>query len=366
MMSIHSNNVKILHLITSLRTGGAEHLLVDLLPRLKNLGDDVDLAVLDGTRTPFYCELESRSIRVIPFSVGGSVYNPLNIFRLLKIFPHYDVIHTHNTSAQFFAVVAHIFRKKCLVTTEHSTNNKRRYWRYLKPIDKWMYNQYGEVICISDAAEQNLKGYLGNTRTHISTIYNGIDFSKFAEAVPSEDIMCECLGKKLITMVASFRPPKDQMTLIKSLIYLPDEYEILFVGDGEYRKEVEENTSEAGLSSRVHFLGVRTDVPGILKASDVVVLSSHYEGLSLSSVEGMASGKPFIASDVDGLREVVKGHGILFPLGDEKTLAEEILKLANDESYRENIVDKCVARARQFDISIMAEEYHNLYHKLVN
>lgn len=358
--------MRILHVITSLKTGGAEHLLVDLLPRLRELGDDVDLVVLDGAKTPFYCDLESRGICVIPFSIGGSVYNLLNIFRLLKILPYYDVIHTHNTSPQFFAAVANIFRKKCLVTTEHSTNNRRRYWRFYKPIDRWMYNHYREVICISEAAEENLKGYLGNTRAHISTIYNGIDYPKFAEAVPSKEIMLEFAGKELITMVAAFRRPKDQATLIKSLKYLPDEYEVLLVGEGECKKEVEAFTCEVGLSSRVHFLGVRTDVPGILKASDVVVLSSHYEGLSLSSVEGMASGKPFIASDVDGLREVVKGYGILFPLGDEKTLAEEILKLANDESYRENIVDKCVARARQFDISIMAEEYHNLYHKLVN
>ena len=58
---------------------------------------------------------------------------------------------------------------------------------------------------------------------------------------------------------------------------------------------------ELNVSDRVHFLGVRTDVPTLLKAADIVVMSSHFEGLSLSNIEGMAAGKPFVASDVDGI-----------------------------------------------------------------
>jgi glycosyltransferase involved in cell wall biosynthesis len=109
---------------------------------------------------------------------------------------------------------------------------------------------------------------------------------------------------------------------------------------------------------------MRNDVPEILQASDVVVMSSHYEGLSLSSIEGMASGKPFIASDVDGLHEITTGAGILFPEGDEKILAKEIQLLINDREYYENTVKKCQERASHYSIENTAEKYINIYTSL--
>ena len=68
--------MRILHVITSLRTGGAEKLMVDLLPRLRDLGNDVELLLFDGTRTLFYEELENTGIKIHTLSVGGNVYNP--------------------------------------------------------------------------------------------------------------------------------------------------------------------------------------------------------------------------------------------------------------------------------------------------
>ena len=106
------------------------------------------------------------------------------------------------------------------------------------------------------------------------------------------------------------------------------------------------------------------DVPQLLKTADIVVLSSKFEGMSLSSIEGMASGKPFIASDVPGLSEIVKGAGILFPLGDEKKLAAEILRLANDSAYYGKIATQCFNRAKEFDISNMVNKHIALYQEL--
>ena len=74
--------MKILHVITSLQTGGAEKLMVDLLPRLCTFGNDVELLLFDGTRTPFYSELEQTGIKIHHFTKGGNVYNPV----ILKMF----------------------------------------------------------------------------------------------------------------------------------------------------------------------------------------------------------------------------------------------------------------------------------------
>ena len=111
-------------------------------------------------------------------------------------------------------------------------------------------------------------------------------------------------------------------------------------------------------------MGMRTDIPFILHSSDIIVLSSHYEGLSLSSLEGMASGRPFVASDVDGLHEIVDGYGLLFPHEDASSLADILLKLSKDKVYADRIAAKCLERAQQFDITVMAQKYNCVYKEL--
>jgi hypothetical protein len=77
------SKVKILHVITSLYTGGAEKLMIDLLPRLKEKGHEVDLLLFDGTGTPFRRQAEAAGIKVMHTRIGGSVYNPINLIKLI-------------------------------------------------------------------------------------------------------------------------------------------------------------------------------------------------------------------------------------------------------------------------------------------
>ena len=112
---------------------------------------------------------------------------------------------------------------------------------------------------------------------------------------------------------------------------------------------------------RVHFLGVRSDVPNLLAAADAVVLSSKHEGMSLSVLEGMASGKPMIASDVEGMRDLVGGAGLLFPQGDADALAALIREICENPEKAREIGRKCRERAMQYDIAETAKRYHALY-----
>ena len=227
-----------------------------------------------------------------------------------------------------------------------------------------MYSRYQKIICISGQAEKNLREYLGSDDSKITTIFNGINFKRFKEAQPNFGLKPH-KDKIIITMVAAFRPQKDHLTLFKALKLLPDNYELWVVGDGEIRKKVEQMCEQEGVKERTIFWGLRKDVPTILKTSDIIVMSSHYEGLSLSNVEGMSCGRPFIASDVDGLREVVKGHGVLFPHEDYQQLAKEIIRLTEDKEYADRIVHQCQAKAAEYDISVMAEKYNEVYKTLM-
>lgn len=357
--------MKILHVITTLQTGGAEKLMVDLLPRFKAMGHQVDLCVFNGERTAFYEQLENAEIRIIPLASKGSVYNPFHMIRLWKLMRNYDVVHTHNTACQLFAAICSVLCSVVLVTTEHNTSNRRRQWKWYARVDKWMYSRYKKVISISDATEANLRDFIGDRIDKIQTIYNGIDVAKYANAKPIDRTsVTDHPERTIITMVAGFRYQKDHETVIRAASHLQEGYEIWFVGDGERRNIIEAYIKEYGVEDRVQLLGIRTDVPSVLKASDIVVMSSHWEGFGLAAVEGMAAGKPVVASDVAGISQVVDGAGILFPHGDEKALAYEIVKLTTDDAYRNEIVKKCQERAMQYDICTMAKNYNKVYKEL--
>lgn len=357
--------MRILQVITSLEIGGAEKLMVDLLPRLNSEENQVDLLVFNGIRTIFTEQIEAKGVKVYSLSNSSKVYNPLNVFRLIPYLKRYDIIHTHNTACQLFVPIAKTlsFAKCKLVTTEHSTQNRRRGNSILRAVDKWMYNRYRNIICVSDDVEVNLRSHLGDKKHNnkIITINNGVDCQKFALATPTKDLLGIDSVDKVVLMVARFAYPKDQNTLISALTYLPNNVHAVFVGQGETLAESIELSKSLGNAKRVHFLGARSDIPELMKSADVIVLSSHYEGLSLSSLEAMSSGRPFVASDVPGLREIVAGVGLLFPDGDYEMLSSHILNLMNDKDFYNQIVKSCLARAKQFDVTKTMREYLSCY-----
>lgn len=359
--------MKVLHIITSLDVGGAEKLMVDLLPQLKSRGVEVELLLFVGNRTMFYDQLEREGIKITSFASKGSVYNPLHIIRLYRFLRqnHFDVIHTHNTAPQIFAAIVAMLCSLVLVTTEHSTSNHRRDWKWYRLVDRWMYSKYSKVICISDATENNIREYLdvANSDKKFQTVYNGVDVDRFSDAQPITDYHTD---KKVVTMVAGFRYQKDQDTLIRAMQHLPEEeYELWLVGDGARREELENLVATLGLNGLVKFWGIRGDVPSLLKSSDVVVMSSHIEGFGLAAVEGMSVGKPFISSDVDGLKDVTRGAGLLFKQGDDKQLAELIQSLMSNSTYYNLVASQCLLRAKQYDISRMADGYIGVYKELL-
>ena len=367
--------MRILQVITSLDMGGAETLVVNLIPRLQALGNTVDLCIFNGKETPLTHRLKKESPQTKIYALGNGVYNPLYIFKLVKIMKNYDIVHTHNSSPQLFVAIASLFNSPKLVSTEHNTSNRKRNWKWYRPIESWMYSRYNHIICISKIAEEKLREYMGgewlvkssNKYKSITTINNGIDVNTISEAEPCKELLDLKESRKSILMVAGFRKQKNQDTIIRALTLLDKEkYEIWFAGIGERMEEVKQLALSLGVCERVRFLGLRTDIPNVLRAADVIVMSSHWEGLSLSNVEGMSAHKPFIASDVNGLKEVTKGYGILFPHEDEKILAEEINRLASDEAYYNEIAERCYNRALEFDIRNTVSGYADVYKNVFN
>ncbi len=366
-----NSKVKILHIINNLNTGGAEKLVLETIPLYVEQGIAVDLLLLNGSEYPFLEELNEKKCCTV-YSVGtSSVYNPLLIFKLIPFLKKYNLVHVHLFPAQYWVVLAKLFSfsKVSLVFTEHNTSNRRLSNAVLRFFDKYCYRFYVKIICISNEIQQLLKEHTRLPSKRFELIENGVKLKQFNDAIPYTKVQLRLKNviesDTLLLQVAGFRVQKDQSTLIKALTLLPENVKLLLVGQGEQQKIIEALVIKLNLKERVHFLGVRTDVPRLLKSCDISFLSTHWEGFGLVAVEGMASGKPFIASDVPGLKEVVQGAGILFEKGNHKELAEIIQKLMDDPNYYQQITKSCLERSKQYDISTMVNKHITLYKSLI-
>ena len=382
--------MKILHIITSLRTGGAERLVAELALRHQATGDEVEVLLFDGTRTPLVEELEKGGIPVHSLGKGFSAMtNPLLLPALARFLRKHpvDIVHTHNTSCQILTAMVPALTR---VTTEHGTMNRRRNWRWFKPIDRWMYGRYKKIVCVGEETRKTLSAWLNRPELDrkMTVIPNGIDLQRIVNASPAEELCAgpstsSGTGKAIdsgsgtavssgidtykILMVSAFRPEKDQQTLIRAIQQLPEEYQLFLAGGAETpeNQKIMDDCKTLAMSPRVHFLGVRPDVPNLLAAADAVVLSSKHEGMSLSVLEGMASGKPMIASDVEGMRDLVGGAGLLFPQGDAEALATLIREVCESPEKAREIGRRCRERAMQYDIAETAKRYHALYEEVL-
>ena len=163
---------------------------------------------------------------------------------------------------------------------------------------------------------------------------------------------------------------KDHRLLIESFALVAavlPEADLLLVGDGPLRAEIEQQVGALGLGSRVRFLGIRPDVPDLLASADVFALPSVSEAASLTLMEAMASGLPVVVTDVGGNPELVTHgvEGLLIPRRDARAGAEALRTLLSDPSLRARMGQAAASRARsQYRLDATIQRYGELYARL--
>lgn len=365
--------MKVLQIINSLSIGGAERLILDSISYYIDLGVQMEVLLLDDSISSFRNEFEEKypNVRIIGLT-KGSIYNPLLIFKIIPYLKNYDLVHLHLFPTLYWGCFAKLisFNKIKIVYTEHNTNNRRRNHFLLSRIDKIVYKYVSNIGCITQSVSDELVNFLGvKFKDRIFVIENGISLSKFDtygystnEEFPFKKEDCEDI---ILLQISNFKKQKDQVTVIRAMKLLPNRYKLVLVGDGETKETCYKLAKELGVLDRVHFLGQRTDVVEIVQASDIVILSSHWEGFGLAIVEGMASKKPVIVSNVDGLSSIVRGYGLVFEKGNEGDLKDKVLSLSKKEYY-EYISEQCLIRSKNYDISTMVSKYMKFYEKTIN
>ena len=354
--------MKVLHVITSMRTGGAENLVAAMLPRLRTAGIEPSLALLDATPTPLLSRVEDAGIEVFRLGRGlRSVYNPLHIRRLASLMQNgrFDIVHTHNSTPQFFARWARPGNGPKLVTTEHNTSNRRRGIPGFHIVDLDMYRAYDAIVCCGEAVMTALLERHPSlaSHKHIEVIANGIDLTPYISLMPPYPPA----DRVEILMVSAFRPQKDHVTALRAIAMLPPRFHLTLAGDGQLLKQTMALAESLGVADKVCFAGNRTDIPSLYSGAHIALLSTHYEGLSLGCIEAMASGRPFVASDVRGVREITSGVATLTPEADPFALAEAINRVADNYTAALPLASAARAKATIFDIENTVKQYINLY-----
>ncbi len=340
-----------------MKVGGAQRLLADLLPIL-NGQVECTLLVFKAINSEFSRVVETKGIKIE--ILNSNLLSPFCVFKLRSFFKDYDIIHVHLFPTLYWAALASMCMSCKLVYTEHSTSNKRRNKWYFKPLEKWIYKRYDRVIAISEPTKIALECWLGKSfHNKVIVCQNGIDLEKYKKKFNKGHHVDYTL-----MMVSRFVPAKDQDTVIRSLTKIPSNISVTFVGDGIRLDICKKLVEDLNLKDRVTFLGSRPDIPELLSQADIGIQSSNWEGFGLTAVEFMAAGKPVIASEVDGLKQVVEGAGLLFKKGDETDLAAMIVRLYSDKSFYDEIVEKCSNRSKVYDIHLTAEAYLSIYYSL--
>jgi glycosyltransferase involved in cell wall biosynthesis len=341
---------KTVHVINSLRGGGAEKLLLSLA----SVDPDFDILILQDRIDYDIPGDISKRIRSLDVS---SPYDPRALIRLPKALTGYRVIHVHLFPALYWVALA--APKHCLLFfTEHSTSNRRRSRRIFRITDRFIYRRYHLIIAISMAVKRALMSDVGLGPDQIEVHSNGIDLRQYSKISPPGYTKN---GIFYVSMVSSFSGAKDQASLVKALAVLPENVQLILAGIGDEQTKVENLAENLGVRHRIDFQGFVDDPRQIYLKCHIGVQSSHWEGFGLAAVEAMASGLPVIASDVEGLNSVMPGAEFLFPPGDAQSLAAKIQLFLDDEALRQASAKRCREWAQQYDIESHANGLRKIY-----
>lgn len=356
--------MKILHIINTLSPAGAEKLLLDITPIFMQMGHTVEiLTIYKYDNKYIYQKLNGLGVRI--FELNKKFRYDFRIPFLLffhVLINRYDIIHAHLFPSLYWAILCKNLCKK-IICTEHSSYNQRHKPQF-RGIEKFIYNQFHSIVCISVCVKNSLDNWLPCISNKTVVVSNGVSLNQFIEATKyskadfniPESTFCA------ITVSRIDKPQKDPFTIIKALQTIP-EIHLLIVGTGNSENELKNLVCNLDLCDRVHFLGFRSDVPRLLKTCDLFIHSSVFEGFGLVLVEAMACGLPCIVSAFDGADEIIQVEktGLIFPMGDSNALSQLVNYLIINKEKRIAMGINGVECAKKYSIEKMADNLVNLY-----
>jgi len=348
----------------TLSTAGAEKFVVDLALNLDKTQHHITVALTSKfENTQFYSLLKKNNIDVVGFDEKSLLQKTLKIYIFLKKVKA-DVVHANLGSLLHILLAVAMSGVKTRVFTFHSVanraagNSRIKKFVYSFALKKMKFIPVG----ISDCVKKSISEEYSIPLESIPCIYNGVDTKIFLPGV-----MEKASGNKIrFVSVGTLYHIKNHKLLIKAFAKTEKLYPditLSIIGDGELREELDSLIKEYGLVNKIRLLGTIHNVDFYLRQSDIYVMSSNVEGLSLAVLEAMACGLPIISTNAGGVVDIVVNgkNGLITPVGDTKALSEAMCELIRNEDLRKKMGEESRRIAVEQDINKCVEKYQKLY-----
>ncbi|HEX7126959.1 MAG TPA: glycosyltransferase family 4 protein [Thermodesulfobacteriota bacterium] len=381
--------IRVVQVITKLELGGAQQLCLELCRRLDRRRFEVVLVsgaegelVAEARRLP---DVRFEAVRplvreVSPAADAAALAALVRLLRRERRTARGPlVVHTHSSKAGVLGrLAARLAGVRHVVHTIHGyafhAGQPPAVRRLYQAIER-VASRWADAL-VAVAEENRRTGIaLGLFRPErCEVIPGGIDVAAFSRPPEARERARAALGlpagSGVVGMVACLKPqkaPEDFVAVAARVRAAVPGTRFLIAGDGERRAAVEAAARAAGLDGDLRLLGWRRDVPDILAALDVLVLTSRWEGLPLVFPQAMAAGRPVVATNVNGapeaVREGVTGH--LVPPGDVEALADRVIDLLRNPDRRRAMGEAARSAAAAFDVGAMTRRHEALYERLV-
>lgn len=376
--------MKILFVIGSLHLGGAEKQMYILIREL--VKNDVDCEVFALTAEGPLLEL----YKALNINVYGGDYisGPGKLWflrQLLKSFTrlwqvlnrnNYNIVHTYLPLANFIGTISAKFSRIPLVVSSKralGTHQDRfRLWKYFDVIA----NSLSDVVTVnSEGVKSDVIARENVNPKKLKLIYNGIDPQPYTSHGSNRRETRKFLGfeknKIYIVIVANLIPYKGHADAIEALALLHKNYpdiNMCFAGDDRgIQNELEMLAKSLGVSSQLIFLGSYQDIPALLGAADIGLISSHEEGFCNALLEQMAASLPIVATDVGGNSEALDNGktGLLVRARQPSDIARAIQEYLENRVSAESMAKKARERVqKEFSIKKMVDLHMSLYRQI--
>lgn len=373
----------VLHIVTQLELGGAQRSTLQLLARLDRRKFAPALISSDGPLTHAARALPGVPVMLLP-SLRRAIHPLADALALAQLTTFirrgaFDLVHTHSSKAGILGRwAAHAAKRPAVVHTIHGFG----FHPYQSALVRTLYQRVERMtaritdgfIAVSERDRQTGVRLGIGTPAQYRLIRYGIETGRFGSDGASLSVR-QALGiapeEPVVGTVACLKPQKAPLDFVAAFHQItqriPNAHGIL-IGDGPLRPEVERLRDRLGLGRSLHLLGWREDVPRLLGAMDVFLLTSRWEGLPIACLEAMAAGLPIVATTAGGIPELVTPgeNGWLVPAGQPHRLASAVVQLLEAERVRARMgARNRHAMEGRFTIEQMVAETERFYEALL-
>ncbi len=371
MASSPPDRPTICHVITSLGIGGLERVVLDLVGAQRKAGHRVYVAVLNEGEGPLREAFEAAADELFAVPKRPSGVDPSLVGRLARALRARGVrvVHTHNNSPLIYGAPAGKLAGAVVVHSKHGEHLATGRELWLRRLAATAADAY---VAVSPTTANVAREHRECPEAKLTVIANGTDLSRFPASAEAAAAARASLGlgpgARLIGTVGRVVPEKNHELLLRAMgPLLGPETKLVVVGDGPLRAGLEAQRAKLAGGEHVVLPGMRRDVPDLLAALDVFVLSSATEGLPVVLLEAMASRLPVVSTAVGGIPDVVHaGTGVLVPPHDETALREAVAALLAEPSRARALGDRARAEALEtMSVDRMAQAYGALYERVL-